>query len=118
MKSALLVPLLAILCPAAATAQNALLYVNSQLGDDIGAGGELTFTSPAAQIVLARNQDNGVTIQVSTPGAAPPVSWTIELGAPNDALLAAGVYQDAVKFGAHRPSQPGLSVSADGRTCA
>jgi hypothetical protein len=117
MKPALLVLLLACIWPATAVAQNALLYVDSQLGDDIGAGRELTFASPDSQIVVLRNQDNGVTIQVSTPGTTPPASWTIELAGPNDAALAAGAYQNAVKFGTQGTSQPGLSVSGDGRTC-
>jgi hypothetical protein len=118
MKPALLALLLASTWPATAIAQNALVYVNSQLGDDIGAGRERTFASPDAQVTVLRNEDNGVTIHVSVPTVTPPVSWTIELAGPNDAALVTGTYPNAVKFGAQGTSEPGLSVSGDGRTCA
>ncbi len=97
-----------------AHAQVTSLRLNSDPGDYIG-GGQFTFLTPSDGTFSAQqNSDQGVSISFF---GQPGTFWFFDFAAPNQQLLSVGTYAGATRFPFQGPSQPGLSVSGDGRGC-
>jgi len=104
-----------LLCSfASAYGQVTSLTFNSDPGDYIG-GGQFTFLTPSdGSFNAQQNYDQGVSISfVGQPG----VFWYLDFAAPGNQPLTVGTYTGATRFPFQSPSQPGLSVSGDGRGC-
>ncbi len=89
------------------------LRMVSEPGDFIGQGLTYDFTPATAAFSASRNFDNGVSLDVDPP----PLGefWFLDFAAPNEAVLTAGVYLDAMRFPFQDPGRPGLNVSGNGR---
>ena len=97
-----------------AEAQVTSLTLNSDPGDYIG-GGQFTFLTPGDGAFSARqNFDQGVSVSFF---GQPGTFWFLDFAAANNQLLAVGAYVGAVRFPFQASTQPGLSVSGDGRGC-
>ncbi len=91
-----------------------LLYFNSQPGDPVGGGQELTLT-PADGMLVAHHTDTpaiGVRFDDQT-----TQSWGLSFMAPFGANLPPGIYEGATGAPDHWPF-PGLAVGAQGRPCS
>jgi hypothetical protein len=93
-------------CPGPTTS----LVLESEPGDYIGEGETRTFQRN--EITVARNHENGVTVDVA--GAE---KWRLEFSAPHEGPLRPGPYEDAERFPFDSPAKPGLRISGDGRRC-
>jgi len=90
------------------------ITLNSDPGDYVG-GGQFTFLTPTdGSFSAQQNFDQGVSISFF---GQPGVFWFFDFAAPNNQLLTVGSYPGATRFPFQSPSQPGLSVSGDGRGC-
>jgi len=99
---------------AAAQAQVTSLSLTSDPGDFIG-GGQTTFLTPAdGSFSASKNFDNGVSIDFFGQAG---VFWLLDFAAPNSQLLTVGSYTGGARFPFQAASQPGLSISGDGRGC-
>lgn len=107
--SALLFSLLLCVQPLSAAT---FLYLNSETSDYIGQGIEQTITDAGTTFTATRNFDNGVKVWLQ--GGA---SWTTDFAAPGDVELVPGTYIGAIRFPFQSPTQPGLSISGEGRGC-
>jgi|GEM_PF-634656 len=92
-----------------------LLFLNSQSGDYIGQGQQRTLDPTGATFTPSRNNKNGVSFSVIAPGLA--TWWYLDLAAPNNAPLTAGVYEGATRYPFESISNPGLALYGDGRGC-
>jgi hypothetical protein len=84
-------------------------------GDYIGGGQSRLFTLDDASIT-SRYSDSGghfsLTVFPFSGGF-----WFLDLAAPQGSRLEPGAYDGAIRYPFQSPSQPGLSVSGDGRGC-
>lgn len=91
------------------------LYMNSEPGDYIGGGREHLYTFQDAHIRASGNYDSGVS------GAVDSIDgshwWYLDFAAPDGQPLEVGSYTGAARFPFQETTQPGLSVSGDGRGC-
>jgi subtilisin family serine protease len=97
-----------------------MLYFHSNPGDYIGQGQQrglhvgTGFTvRPAPGTIPGRNFHNGVSFSIEGGGD----SWGLDFAAPQGAQLAAGSYENAVRFPFENGLSPGLSLSGEGRGC-
>ena len=88
------------------------IFLDSQPGDYIGGGVQQTFTLADGPIT-AHRIGNGVSVNLNGGSHF----WFLEFAAPNNATLVPGSYEDATRWPFNSPSEPGLSVSGDGRGC-
>ena len=110
--SFLALPLLLLASPAHA---DSTLYLNSQTGDLIGGGQQLTFTSAQGGF-SASPVVHG--FQINYNQSNPTHSWTLDFTSPTaGGGLAPGVYDQAQRYPIQGPLYPGLSVSGDGHSC-
>jgi hypothetical protein len=86
----------------------------SDPGDYIGAGQSRSFTLDTASITV-RGQDGGYVGLTLFPFEGG--FWFLDLAAPLGTQLVPGAYENASRWPFHSPTQPGLSVSGDGRGC-
>ena len=97
---------------------NALVFF-SQPGDFVGQGlrGEISARQANVTISAARNFQGGVTVNFVLPNGD---SWTANFAAPPGAgaPLAAGAYENAVRYPFDNGLSPGIDVSAEGRGCS
>jgi hypothetical protein len=102
-----------------AFAGETLLVLASQPGDYIGGGQQRVITTAEADFSVSRNSANGVSFNINDFNKPNPqfTFWYVDLGAPFNAPLAVGAYEGATRFPFQQPSEPGLSVSGDGRGC-
>jgi hypothetical protein len=98
-----------------ASGQTTQLFLNSQPGDYIGGGIPRTITTSNGAFTASRNFDNGVSIQFF--GNQLGNFWFLDFAAQGDAQLGIGAYEGAARFPFQAVTQPGLSVSGDGRGC-
>jgi len=96
-----------------ASAQTTILCLDSQPGDYIGGGKQLTITPADGAFSASRNFDNGVSIHVNAVGGF----WSLNFAAPGDAQLGPGTYDHATRWPFRAPVSPGLDVSGQGRGC-
>lgn len=92
------------------------LVMDSPAGDYIGGGQSYYFTPENGTFSAQKDFDNGISVIFSNSGS-PSQFWRLEFSAPGNALLAPGTYTDARRDAFHKPSEPGLSVSGNGRGC-
>jgi hypothetical protein len=104
---------LLFLATIAAQAQVTSISLNSDSGDFIGLG-QTTFLTPADGTFNASAGTNTVSINFF---GQPGTFWFFEFAAPNGQALTVGTYTGAARFPFQLPTQPGLSVSGDGRGC-
>jgi hypothetical protein len=94
---------------------NASLSFVSDPGDYIGGGQARLFTLDDA-FITSRYSDNGghfgLTVFPFSGGF-----WFLDFAAPQGSQLVPGAYEGAVRYPFQSPSQPGLSLSGDGRGC-
>jgi len=107
-----------VLVAAPAAAQQPLdasLSFVSDPGDYIGGGQSRLFTLDDASIT-SRYSDNGghfgLTVFPFSGGF-----WFLDLAAPAGSQLVPGAYEGAIRYPFQSASQPGLSLSGDGRGC-
>lgn len=101
--------------PAAAQLLEGSFSFVSDPGDYIGAGQSRSFALDTASVTVRGNEDGryvGVTVFPFDGGF-----WFIDLAAPVGTQLAPGAYENAARWPFQSPTQPGLSVSGDGRGC-
>jgi hypothetical protein len=104
-----------LLGPSLAHAQTNVLFVDSQPGDPIGGGVQRTYTLSSGTVSVVRDTfNNHIRISVNNPTYT--FWWDLAFGAPGDAVLAAGSYAPAVRFGS--PAIASLYVSDSGRSCS
>ena len=87
----------------------------SEPGDYIGAGESRLFTLDSASFSVQGGQNGGrvgVTVFPFAGGF-----WFLDLAAPQGSQLLPGSYEGAVRYPFQSASQPGLSLSGDGRGC-
>jgi hypothetical protein len=96
-----------------------LLVLASQPGDYIGGGQQRIITTADADFFASRNFDNGVGFAINDFGRPNPqfTFWYVDFAAPLNAELSVGAYEGATRLPFQQPSEPGLSVSGDGRGC-
>ena len=114
--------LLFTLCLLAAPAHGAtLLHFVSEPGDWIGQGQERTFSADTLfDFTASRNFDNGVSFDFTNSAHVSffdAESWSLDFAAPGDAVLVPGLYAGATRWPFQSVSNPGLSLSGDGRGC-
>ncbi len=90
-----------------------VLRLYSQPGDYIGGGTERLVTPADATFNVTRNFDSGVSLDVS--GAT--TWWSVDFAGPGDMEIAPGVFNNARRFPFQAATEPGLSVSGEGRGC-
>lgn len=95
------------------------LTMISQSGDYIGQGRSYSFTPADGAFLIYRGYinsswSNAVYIEFHTPDFGE--WWDLVFSAPNNALLAPGVYEGAVRA-VSAQAVPGLDVYGDGRGC-
>jgi hypothetical protein len=100
---------------ASAFAGQNILYYLSQSGDYIGEGAEVTFTAADGTFVASPNFSNGVQVRFNTPTFSH--WWTLNLAAPNNALLQPGAYEGSQRWPFQAAGNPGLDFTGDGRGC-
>ena len=98
-----------------AEAQVTSLTLNSDAGDFIGLGQFFFFSGSDGTFTAQKNFDGGVSIAFRTPFFEH--FWSLDFAAPNNQLLTVGTYSGAARFPFQNLSQPGLSVTGDGRGC-
>ena len=86
------------------------VYLDSKPGDYIGGGRTYMFTPTQGGPILANGNAGGF-ISLSAGGFS--YSFETPLGKP----LQVGVYEGATRYPFNQPSEPGLSVSGNGRGC-
>ena len=116
-RSAVLVGMLGLAAGpvAAQTPVEASLSFVSDQGDYIGGGQSRSFTLDTASFTSRSGQNGGyfgVTVFPFEGGF-----WFLDIAAPQGAQLVPGAYEGAVRYPFQGPSQPGLSLSGDGRGC-
>ena len=81
-------------------------------GDYITGGASYRYDTSNAVLNFSRNFDNGISLSVN--GAT---WWNLDFAAPGDVPLVPGTYTGAVRFPFQGATEPGLSLSGDGRGC-
>jgi hypothetical protein len=92
-----------------------VVVLDSQTGDYIGGGINQTWDNSEGVFTASHNMSDN-SIQISYNGGAQN-NWTLVFSAPSNALLAAGTYSGAARYPFQLSSQPGLSITGDGRGC-
>ena len=91
-------------------------------GDDLALGGNTlvrVFSALWLHHVTA-NFDNGVSFDFTNSAHVSffdAESWSLDFAAPGDAVLVPGLYAGATRWPFQSVSNPGLSLSGDGRGC-
>ncbi len=89
------------------------LVIDSEPGDYVGAGQQLTYTSPPATITNNPAGPGGFSLTVF--GVEGGDFWHLSLVAAGSADLAVGAYENAERFA--DATHPGLAVVGQGRAC-
>jgi hypothetical protein len=85
-------------------------------GDYISGGQSYTYaTATQDRMNVSGNTDNGV-VTVSVDGANGDW-WTLNLAAPSGKALTPGTYTGATRYPFNKATEPGLSLSGNGRGC-
>jgi len=92
-----------------------LIYLNSQPGDWVGQGQQLTFTPADGAFTVQGTYNSGVQINFNTPNYSH--FWFLDFGPPTAMKFTKGEYEGAQRFAFHSPTRPGIDVSGDGRGC-
>ncbi len=88
----------------------------SEAGDYIGAGQSKFYPATGNVFNASRNYDNGVSISVTVSDPIQgAIYWSLDFSAAGNVPLTVGDYVGATRFPFQGPSQPGLSVSGNGR---
>ncbi|MEW8626232.1 MAG: hypothetical protein AB2551_10805 [Candidatus Thiodiazotropha sp.] len=111
----LLFPLLAV--ASASLQAESEISLSSDPGDYIGLGEVYSYTDENAVIQYSRNYDNGITVRINNLPGDPSNWWTLNIAAPENAEIQAGVYDNATRFPFQDAAVPGLSFSGNGRGC-
>ena len=88
------------------------LYMLSQPGDFIGQGVDRNIDSTTHTFTAQTNYDNGVSVSVNG-----STRWSLNFAAPGEVELTQGIYEGAIRWPFQSITQPGLSVSGEGRGC-
>jgi hypothetical protein len=96
-----------------AHAQTTILFLDSQPGDYVGGGQQITITPATGAFSASRNFDNVVSVFVNAVGGF----WSLNFAAPGDAPLAIATYDNATRWPLQAPVSPGLDVTGQGRGC-
>jgi hypothetical protein len=91
---------------------NTSLVLDSEPGDYIGQGLDLTFGPGDGAFTVERNGESCVSV-----GFQGDEWWSLDFCAPDGAPLVTGPYEGATRFPFQDPSEPGLDVSGAGRGC-
>lgn len=100
----------------AQTVTSGSFTMTSDPGDYIGQGQSYAYSTQAGDTLSVFGNNENRVVSVSISGANGDW-WNLDLAAPSDQALAPGVYADATRYPFNAASQPGLSVSGNGRGC-
>ena len=90
------------------------LYYQSQSGDFIGQGQQRMFSGVTGYVLTpSRNNHHGASFNIQGNGQF----WSLDLSGPQQAPLAVGSYEDAVRYPFENGVSPGISLTGDGRGC-
>lgn len=92
-----------------------ILYYYSEPGDYIGQGAEVTFTAADGTFTMSPSYSNGAYLSFVSPGYAH--WWSLNLEAPNYAVLQTGAYENSQRYPFQQAGLPGLDFSGSGRGC-
>jgi hypothetical protein len=95
-------------------AAQTVLILNSQPGDWVGAGQQLSFTPADGPFTVAGTVTGGLQVFFHTPDYSH--FWYVAFGPPNSRKLATGQYEGAQSV-VYPSIHPDLQVSGDGRGC-
>lgn len=98
----------------AASAQVTSLSMTGDPGDFI-LGGQTKFLTPADGTFFVNGTSSSGVVSMTLFG--PTEFWSVDFAAPSGQSLAVGTYTGAARYPFQSPSQPGLSISGDGRGC-
>ena len=88
------------------------LIVESDGGHYVGQGLRRLFLSDTSQFAVNRNFDNGISVDIQA-----DASWSLDLAAPDNAILQPGAYENAERFPFQAAGRPGLDYYGNGRGC-
>ena len=102
-----------------AFAGETLLVLASQPGDYIGGGQQRVITTADADFFVSGNSTNSVSFSINDFNKPNPqyTFWYVDFAAPSNTELSIGAYEGATRMPFQSPTEPGLSVSGDGRGC-
>jgi hypothetical protein len=92
------------------------LRLEGEPGDFILGGEARFYTSRDGEFFPGIVAADRVELRFSAPALFD--EWSLMFAAPSGTTLGVGTYSNAVKYGLQAPSQPGLSVSGEGRACS
>jgi hypothetical protein len=93
-----------------------VLYYQSQAGDFIGQGAEVTLTAADGTFTIFPSVQNGTRARFVAANLS--LAWDLNVMAPiGTPLLLPGAYEDAQRWGFQAAGHPGLDFSGDGRGC-
>ena len=93
--------------------QVTVLQLDSEPGDYIGAGQQLTLTPLDGNFSVSTNFDGGVSVNFG----GGTHRWNLDFAPRQGEAFAVGAYTGATRFPFQGPQEPGLSVTGDGRGC-
>lgn len=99
---------------ATANAQVTSLSMTGDPGDFI-LGGQTKFLTPSDGTFFVNGTASSGVVSMTLFG--PTEFWSVDFAAPSGQPLVVGTYTGAARFPFQSPSQPGLSISGDGRGC-
>ncbi len=102
------------LIPVIARAGQTVLILNSQPGDWVGAGQQLSFTPADGPFTVVSAGTGGLQVSFHTPDYSH--FWYVTFGPPKSRKLATGQYEGAQSV-VYPSTHPDLNVSGDGRGC-
>jgi len=100
-----------------AQTQNFLSFV-SDAGDSIGQGETWELESFLSNLsVMTEPSRNHVLFRIDGSDGRMPVTWGLDLAAPQGQQLKTGTYSNAARYGFQAPAAPGLAFAGNGRFC-
>ncbi|NBE56972.1 hypothetical protein GUY60_37275, partial [Streptomyces sp. YC537] len=99
------------------TVETGSLSFSGDTGDWVTGGNSYAYSTAAQdRLGVYGSTDNGL-VRVSV-NAADGAWWTLDLAAPSGTPLAPGTYTGATASGSNGPTEPGLSLSGNGKGCS
>jgi hypothetical protein len=102
-----------LLFAASAASAETILTIQSETGEPVGAGVDVTVVPAAGTFSSYELPDQGVAVDFDSVA----FNWTLEFAAPGDVPLAVGSFPDAVSRTDNGPLQAGLDARRGGAWC-
>lgn len=92
--------------------QATFVVIDGDASDVISAGERRRFYPGNAELIGARNVQDGVSFSIDG-----DEDWFLDFSAPGDVPLEPGKYDDATLYPFNANNEPGIDVAGDGRSC-